>query len=72
MLLLSTLSVGSPATEIIRRDSQYMYLYVYSFSKDTLHFPKMQNIVKKNNQDFIQKKNGMNQNMNKIFDRFLP
>ena len=34
----STLSVGSPVTEIIRRNNQYMY----SFSKDTLHCPKME------------------------------
>ena len=36
--LLSTLPVGSPATEIIRRNNQYML----SFSKDTLHCPKME------------------------------
>ena len=34
---LPRLSVGSPATEIIRRNNQYML----SFSKDTLHCPKI-------------------------------
>ena len=33
----STLFVGSPATEIIRRNNQYML----SFSKYTLPFPKV-------------------------------
>ena len=46
--LLSTLSVGSLETEIIRRNNQYML----SFSKDTLHCPKI-GINEKNGQILI-------------------
>ena len=45
----STLSVGSPVTEILRRNNQYLL----SFSKDNLHCPKMEILYDKNGQILI-------------------